>query len=302
MTSLKAEPAGPVRSLEEFFALAHAMEADAAARYAETATQLRLQDATELADLFDRLAGVEQGHVSQVMGWAERRGETSAAGTRPPWPIPDTFDAPPDEVAQSKLLTPYRALASAVRHEERSFAFWTYVSAHAEREEVRKAAERMALDELEHVSLLRRERRRAFHVQRQDGTATRRGATAAALAAREQQMAKLVEQRPALCQGHDELAQTIIAASRNAANRLLALKTGPHLAVPLAEFPAELGDDPLAISEYLVEAYLAAADSSKDANVVRLAQQLAGPAIYRLAALRSRSDWGVETEEAPEAG
>ena len=72
MTSLKAEPAGPVRSLEELFAIAHAMECDAVARYTETAAQLRQQGAAQLAGVFDRLADVERGHVHQVTVWAER--------------------------------------------------------------------------------------------------------------------------------------------------------------------------------------------------------------------------------------
>jgi rubrerythrin len=301
MISLKTEPAGPVRSLEEFFALAHAMETDAACRYTEAAEQLRQQGASDLADLFDRLAEVEKGHVGEVARWAVHRGEKSAIGNRPPWPIPDTFDAAPGEMAQSRLLTPYRALASAVRHEERSFAFWSYISAHADRSEVREAAERMALEELEHVSLLRRERRRAFYAERRNGKDKRPRTTLAALAAKEQHMAELIAQRPELCQGHDELARTIAAASNDAASRLIALKAARHAAVPLPEFPADMADDPLAIAEFLVEAYLTLADLSKDATLVRAAQELAGPAIYRLAALRSRSDWGVETEKAADA-
>ena len=31
-----------------------------------------------------------------------------------------------------RVLTAYRSLAMAVRNEERAFAFWTYVAAHAE--------------------------------------------------------------------------------------------------------------------------------------------------------------------------
>ena len=108
--------------------------------------------------------------MGQVTAWAGHRGAAHPANSRLPWAIPDTFDAPPGEMAQSKLLTPYRALASAVRHEERAFAFWTYVSAHAGRVDVKEAAERMALEELEHVSILRGDRRKAFHSERQTST------------------------------------------------------------------------------------------------------------------------------------
>ena len=52
-------------------------------------------------------------------------------------------------------MTPYRVLTIAVRNEERAFAFWSYVAAHADGEEVRLAAETMAKEELEHVAAFR---------------------------------------------------------------------------------------------------------------------------------------------------
>ena len=294
MTSLRKEPAGQVRTLDEFFALAHAIESDAAARYTEVARQLKIQGAAHLADVFERLAEVERGHVREVTSWATRRGESAPVEARLPWPIPDTFDAYPDEIAQSKLLTPYRALASAVRHEERAFAFWTYVAAHAERAEVREAAERMAHEELDHVSLLRRERREAFHAQRRMSGSIRASANAAALAVQERRIAELLEQEPTAYLEDSELARMVVRASREAATKLEALEATHHPTLPLPRLPAPLRDDPLAISELLVEAYLTIADSSKNSQVVEVAQHLAGAAIYRLATLRSGSDFGIE--------
>lgn len=288
VTSLKKEPAGHVRTFDEFLALAHAMESDAVRRYAESARLLRKQGATHLAEVFERLAEVEGGHVSEVAGWAGRRGESAATSASPPFPLPDTFDAPPDEMAQSKLLTPYRALASAVRHEERSFAFWAYVAAHAERPEVKQAAERMAHEELEHVSLLRRERREAFHAE---GAASGSvDMSAGALAEEERRLAALIEQDADLFRTDSETAETVIRAAHDAASKLDSLEQAHNLRVPTPSLPAELSDDPLAISEWLVEVYLNLADSSKDADVVKLAQDLASSAIYRLAALRAKSE------------
>lgn len=294
MTSLKKEPAGQIRTLDEFFALAHAIETDAVARYTEVARQLRQQGAAHLADVFERLAEVERGHVREVTSWASRRGETAPVDSLPPWPIPNTFDASPDETAQSKLLTPYRALASAVRHEERAFAFWTYVAAHADKTEVREAAERMAHEELEHVSLLRRERREAFHEQRSTSGAAKATANAADLAVQERRIAELLEQEPTIYLEDREFAQLIVRASREAATELEALEANHHPTLSLPRLPASLHDDPLAISEMLVEAYLTIADSSKNSRVVEIAQHLAGAAIYRLATLRSGSDLGIE--------
>jgi rubrerythrin len=290
---LKAEPIGPVRSLDEFFALAYAIESDAAGRYAETAKQLREQGASALADVFDRLEKIQRGHVSELADWAARRGRNALLGARLPWPLPDTFDAPPEEIAKSKLLTPYRALASAVRREERAFAFWTYVAAHAATREVKQAAEQMAMEELEHVSILRRERRQAFHAERSVPGTFETTAGPAALAAEERRLAELIEQdRTAF--PDSELTQMIVGASRDAAVKLDKLEARHHPTLSLPRLSADLRNDPLAISELLVEAYLIIADRTKNAKVLKIAQDLAGAAIYRLATLRSHSASGIK--------
>jgi rubrerythrin len=285
MTSLKAEPAGPVRSLEELFAIAHAMECDAVARYTETAAQLRQQGAAQLAGVFDRLADVERGHVHQVTVWAERSERPEPSKTPLPWIIPDTFDAPPGETAKSKLLTPYRALASAVRHEERSFAFWTYVAAHADKTDVKKAAEHMALEELEHVSLLRRERREAFHAEGEDAKAGSTPRALTELATLERHLAEVIEQRPETAAG-GEFAASIVSDAKRAAAMLERMEDsyGP---LSLPDLPAERRNDLAAISEYLVDAYLSLAEIPTDAETLSAAQDLASVAIYRLATLRS---------------
>ncbi len=274
--------------MSEFFALARSMEADAAARYSEIARRLRQQGAGALADIFDRLAKTEMGHVRQVEEWADRRGEN--VPSEAPWPIPDTFDAPPGEVAGSKLMTPYRALASAVRHGERAFAFWSYVAAHADTAEVKDAAESMALEELEHVSLLRRERRKAFHAERAEIGWPETKITLGSIATTERQLADLIELRPQCTAGGDVLASTLAAASREAARKLEALqaealqaKGNPQVAA--ASPPAPRSDDVAAISEYLAEVYLRLAETSPQAAVVDLAQELAKGAIIRLGAL-----------------
>lgn len=283
MASLKAEPAGRVRSMAEFFALARAMEADAAARYTETARQLREQDGGDLADVFDRLAETEQGHVHQVEQWAKHRDEGSLPEV--PWPIPDTFDAPPQEVAGSRLMTPYQALASAVRHEERSFAFWSYVAAHADSAEVKDAAERMALEELEHVSLLRRERRKAFHAERRESGGDEGPITLSSLAATERGLADLIERNPHCVAGGGAIALSLAAAAREAASKLEAIDAASHPRLAAPPLPVSWRDDIASVSEYLAEAYLRLAESSREPHVLDVAQELAKAAINRLGML-----------------
>ncbi len=288
MGRLKAEPASQVRSLDEFFALAYAVETDAAAHYAKTAEQLRAQGAGALAEVFERLTEVQLGHASELASRAVHRGKNSLLRNRLPWPLPDTYDAAPEEIAQSKLLTPYRALASAVRREERAFAFWTYVAAHAATGEIRQAAEQMAMEELDHVSVLRRERRQAFHAQRSASGAIEMTASAAELAAEERRLAELIE-RDRTAFPNSELTQTIVAASRDAASKLDKLEARHHPILPLLRLSADLRNDPLAVSELLVEAYLILADTAKNVKVLTVGQDLACAALYRLASLRAAS-------------
>ena len=58
-TLLKMEPAGTLQSLDELFALANAMEQEAATKYAELAEEMRRQDRAELLTVFSDLAAAE---------------------------------------------------------------------------------------------------------------------------------------------------------------------------------------------------------------------------------------------------
>jgi rubrerythrin len=286
MPTLKAEPPGRVRSLNEFFALAHAMESDAVARYTEAATLLRQQGADEVASVFERLAETERSHVGQVSAWAEHSEAAPPAATALPWTVPDTHDATPGEMARSKLLTPYRVLASAVRHEQRSFAFWTYVSAHADRPDVKEAAERMALEELEHVTILSRERRKAYHSGRPESAAPKRLTELNSLATLERRLAEFVEQNPAAVAG-DEFASKIMADARRAADTLERVASHDHRQLSLPSIAYDKLADPMAVSEYLVDAYLRIAEVSAEPEMLSLSQELASTAVYRLATLKS---------------
>jgi hypothetical protein len=182
-------------------------------------------------------------------------------------------------------MTPYRALASAVRHEERSFAFWTYVAAHAGNAEVKDAAERMALEELEHVSLLRGERRKAFHVERTDGDSAEGPITLDSLAATELRLAALIEHHPHCAAGGNEFALSLASAAREAASKLGLLDAESHPRLVAPPLPPERRDDIASMSEYLAEAYLRLAETAREPHVLGIAQELAKAAINRLGML-----------------
>jgi rubrerythrin len=106
------------------------------------------------------------------------------------WELPQTFDDEGTGTASPGLVTPYRALSMAVRNEERAFTFWGYIAAHAESHEIGQAAESMAREELGHVALLRRERRRAYHQQRWEIREARYGEPVGSTATLERQLAR----------------------------------------------------------------------------------------------------------------
>ena len=277
MPSLRSEPAGRLRSMGEFFALARAIAADAVRRYTQAAKALRQRNDFAMADIFDALSKVESGHVEHVVEWAAAH-KDGPVDANTPWPIPDTFDVLPEEIAQSSLVTPYRALALAVRHEQRLFVFWSYVAAHAEGE-VKDAAEWMAREELEHVSSLRRERRRAYHAERRRAGAEE--ITLSKLSGAERRLAGLIDER-CTRMPHATGIAALAAASRNAADRLDALEKVARPKFSTLGMPAGRENDIAALTEYLAEAYLRLAESARNEQVLVDAQELARNAIDRL--------------------
>ena len=80
--------------------------------------------------------------------------------------LPDLIRDEADEMAPSRLATPYRVFAAGVRDAERVFAAWTYLAAYAATTQIRSAAEILAGEELDRIARLRGERRRAYWAER----------------------------------------------------------------------------------------------------------------------------------------
>lgn len=277
MSLLKSEPMGSVKSLNELFAIAAAMEDEAASRYAEIAARMKRDGQDSLADVFERLSADEKGHLDSVVRWSQ-----ATQGAKPDpawirWQLPETFDDEGAATTDPRLLSAYRALSMAVRNEERAFAFWSYVAAHASTPEIRQAAETMAHEELGHVALLRRERRKAFHAERSKPKGE------SDLAALELRLADLL----------DPLAEKAPPEERKRLERFS--KEARGHADALARLPVTVGagsvgsipDDPTAIAELLADRYLEAGDTLRDEEALGRVQELAQSAIARLAWLRS---------------
>jgi rubrerythrin len=288
---LGAEPTGTLHSLDELFALASAMEQEAATRYAELADEMQRQNKPDLSAVFTQLAAAEREHVDSVTRWSQSRLGRVPNPALVRWQGPETLGAEvAAEIRTSRLMTPYRALSMAVRNEERAFAFWSYVAAFAEDPEIKNAAEAMAREELGHVSTLRRERRRAYHSERD---AARAGQTSGAVAgqvtshATSHVDAATLERRLAL---HLAGMERHLAGAPADRMRELSQETDDMAvqAVGLGRFPASVERaDVQTIAEALTDAYLEGAEGTHDPERLQVLQALAERAIVRLAWLRS---------------
>ncbi len=280
---LSAEPAGVLESLDELFALAHAMELEAANKYDSFAEDMRGQGKDDLAEVFKRLAAAEREHVDSVTQWSQSRRGKSPDPALVRWEAPETLS--PDaaaEVKTSRLMTPYRALAMAVRNEERAFAFWSYLAAYSRDADIKKASEAMAREELGHVATLRKERRRAYHREHDQTSA------AASSAPRSPPVdAQRLELRLGAQLGDMEQRLNGPTAARTQDIRQQTMEMA-DAAAGLGSFPASMEDQgPLEIAEALVDGYLDGAERSSDAAQLDSLQHLAERAISRLAWLRS---------------
>lgn len=152
-----------IRTVEDLFAIATAMEREAARRYGELADRMERQGNTPLATLFRRLETEENEHEGGLGEWARRRGIVPSPSFRFRWDMPETLTEQQfAEAGGDFLATPWRILVVAVRNEERAFAFYANVAAKATDPDVRVCAETMAREELDHVARLRLARRRAW--------------------------------------------------------------------------------------------------------------------------------------------
>jgi hypothetical protein len=294
MSRLNVAPETPVLSLDELLVIARTVRKETARRYAEAAGQMREHGSMAAAEIFERLAtedGPQEANAARGLPLKSVR-SPNAPDLRPA--LPEIFGDEIAEMATSRLATPYRALAAAVRNAERVFAFWTYLAAYAPDAEVRMAAEVLAQEELDHVARLRRERRRAYRAERIVG----RG-QAPPVAAGPSVAARL-ERRVA--DGLDRLAEELAPANAVHARefareaRSMAAESSQAEATPLGSaLPSKTADTTglLVTAERLVEHYLNAADAGRDEAAVARAQSLARRAIARLAWLGTASVAGA---------
>jgi rubrerythrin len=140
-------------SLEDLMAQALAMEREAVARYTELAEMMEAHNNTEVAELFRKMAEYEGHHVAKIladMGWAEDSVEPRRAGA---WASPEAPESVPiDEMHY--LMHPWHALKLALQAEQRAVDFFDALVRTTTSDSVRRAAEEMRAEEVEHVALV----------------------------------------------------------------------------------------------------------------------------------------------------
>ena len=139
------------RTVEDFMALAYAMEVEAAERYEELAELMLAHNNREVAALFARLARIEGKHRDQIlerMGWSQAPHTPSFTWETPE--APETTD--PGDLHY--LMTAHHALELAEHNERRAVEFYERFAPERLPADVKSAAAQMAGEEREHVRLI----------------------------------------------------------------------------------------------------------------------------------------------------
>ena len=158
-----------VKTTSDLMSIALQAEREAIRRYSMLAEKMRDGDNTSAAGLFERMVIEEEEHERLLLAWMVQEGIQESPDIDPiSWKDPNISTTYDDEARDPYQSSPYRALAFAVHNEEIAFRFYTHVAAESESKMVRKYAEILAREELGHAALLRAERRRAYHLERED--------------------------------------------------------------------------------------------------------------------------------------
>jgi rubrerythrin len=161
-----------VKTTADLMSIALQAEREAIRRYTELSTRTREAGNESAAALFDRMVIEEKEHERLLLEWMARESIDANPGIGPiSWRDPGVSTTYDDEARNPHHSTPYKALAFAVHNEEIAFRFYTHVASESDNEAVRKYAEILAREELGHAALLRAERRRAYHAERNSNPA-----------------------------------------------------------------------------------------------------------------------------------
>ena len=142
-----------VQTMEQLMAQALAMEREAVTRYTELAEMMEAHNNLEVAELFRKMAFYEGHHVEHIlrdMGWSAASAPVVQEGA---WLTPEAPEAVPiDEMHY--LMHPWHALQLARAAEQRAVDFFEALALQATADDIRRAAQEMCAEEVEHVALI----------------------------------------------------------------------------------------------------------------------------------------------------
>ncbi|HEX5767432.1 MAG TPA: ferritin family protein, partial [Burkholderiales bacterium] len=141
-----------MRQYADFMARAYTMELEAIERYTQFAEQLETHNNREVAQLFRKLAEIENLHAKRIlqeMNWP-------SVPALPPAYAWDGDEGPETAPFDSLhyLMQPWHALEIALRCERDAQQYYENIAASGAPRKVRDAAREMASEEAEHVRLI----------------------------------------------------------------------------------------------------------------------------------------------------
>ena len=144
----------PIRTVEEFYAHALAIEREAAERYEEFAAHFEDRGEDALAGLCRNLAGLERGHFEELAASCREVTIPAIAAESYRWLEGDSPEAPAREMLY-RIASPRHLLEIALAAEWRAREFFIGVTRTAPDMKVRELASVMAAEEIEHVKWVR---------------------------------------------------------------------------------------------------------------------------------------------------
>jgi rubrerythrin len=148
-----------VTSLQDLFAIAYQIEADAVDRYITLADQMETHNNPELANIFRDLARAEGIHRDEIKRMAGDIEIVDHAAKVAKWAKGDS----PEEAdfgAADYLMTPWHALQLALAGEKKALAYFAHVVETTSDPKIKAMAAEFVEEEAEHVNLCNRLLRR----------------------------------------------------------------------------------------------------------------------------------------------
>jgi rubrerythrin len=204
-------------TMDKLVAIADKIEHESVRRYEMLAQTMDRRGEAAAAAAFRVMLDEERSHVTQVQRWASSLGVPMKSAGTFEWQLPADLFSSWDQLAGSARITPYRAFAIAVENEQRAFQLYSYLAANAEDPRVAVEAERMAMEELRHASVIRRWRRAAWRRERQ----TVDGDTTLAVASMQQLHAFLAQREARIAARYRALSKRLSNLGDDESARLL---------------------------------------------------------------------------------